>query len=436
MSPARIALGTLLAFWASSACAQSNHLTTLTLRDALQRAFTNDQRIAIARSDETISRLSYRQSRNAFGPTVALEGSYGIAEETDPSDEFVSKMQPSESWNGWVRVSQSLLDARLLPAERREKHRLAASRLDYTNTVRTRLFLVAESYYRTLQAEGMAQSARQALDLSRDEVRRAELRVKAGEARQTDHLRAQVDEARAERIWNEARNDLTIAARELYRLVGLPPDAVVNMVPPEPWPEPGTESLADLFAMSRRHRSDIAAARERIQAANENAKVSNNDRLPKVSLQYQHRVAEPEIFKKGADTWDASLVAQFDLWDKGQKLTTRLQQIERVEQERQRLIDAEKSAEGETERALAELSSARFSYQTAQREAALAEETYRQLSEQARNGLATGLDVSSALVELTRARMERTRLQYQVEIAKLALQTAIGQFPVDLGVKP
>ena len=65
-----------------------------------------------------------------------------------------------------------------------------------------------------------------------------------------------------------------------------------------------------------------------------------------------------------------------------------------------------------------------------------AEETYRQLSEQARNGLATGLDVSAALVELTRARMERTRLQYQIEIAKLALQTAIGQFPIELGAKP
>lgn len=421
---------------ASGTFAQSNSLTTLTLSEALARARTNDQLIAIARGEENINQLAYRQSRKAFGPTVSLEGSYGLSEETDPADEFISKMQPSEAWNGWVRVSQSLLDARLFPAERSEKHLLAASRFDYTNTVRTRLFLVAASYYRTLQAEAMSQAAKQALDLSRDEVRRAELRVKAGEARQTDHLRAQVDEARAERVWNEAKSDLTIAARNLYRFVGLPPDAVVSMVPPAPWPEPGTESLSDLFDMSRRHRSDIAAARERIEVAREKAKVANSDRMPRIQLQYQHRVAEPEIFAKGADTWDASLVAQFDLWDKGRKLTTRLQEIERIEQERQRLIDTEKSAEGETERALAELSTARLSFQTAQREAALAEETYRQLSEQARNGLATGLDVSTALVDLTRARMERTRLQYQVEIAKLALQTAIGQFPEELGVKP
>ena len=65
---------------------------------------------------------------------------------------------------------------------------------------------------------GTAYASTQLADL---EVQRAALRVQAGESRQTDLLRAQVDQSRAERELNESRNDVVLAARELFRLLAL-----------------------------------------------------------------------------------------------------------------------------------------------------------------------------------------------------------------------
>lgn len=404
----------------------------LTLDIALQMALTNDQRIAIARGDEKISGLDYRESKQAFGPTVSVEGDYRTSEGADPKDPFTTKFNPADQWNGWFRISQSLLDARLFPARRRDAALWAASSSDYTNTVRERLLIVAVGYYRAIQAQTIQTVADQALQLANLEVQRATLRVQAGEARQTDLLRAQVDSARAERAFNEARNDVVLAARDLFRLVGLPPEATITVQPPSQLPEPGTDSLPDLLAAGKKHRSDIAAARQRIAAASENEKVAKNDSLPKISAEYDEQLASPDIYQKGRDTWAVYLVAKMDLWDKGHRGSERLRRLERIEQEKRRLEAAEKTAASETERALATLGVARLNYATAQREEELADKNFGILSEQAKNGLATALDVSTALVDLTRSRMDKVRLQYEVEIAKITLQSAIGQFPAPL----
>lgn len=420
---------------ASAARAQTNAPAAppqpvLTLETALRMALSNDHAIAISRGGEKISRLEFQQAKASFGPTLSLEGDYRQSEEPDTTDAFLTKFNPSESWNGWFRVSQSLLDARLFPARRREQAAWLASADDYTNAVRTRLLRVSASFYRAIQAQTIQAVADQAKQLADLEAQRASLRVQAGEARQTDLLRAQVDQSRAERVLNEARNEVVISARDLFRAVGLPAEATVSVQPPAPWPEPASDVLADLLQTCRVHRADIAAARHRIKAAEENLRVVQNDVYPKVELAFSEHVADPEIYSKGRDTWDVVVGAKFDLWDKGQRRTKRLQQLVRVEQARHQLGETEKLASAETERALSALAIARLNHQTAQREEDLATQNYNSLSEQARHGLATALDVSTALVDLTRARMDKVRLQYDVEMAKLALQAAIGQFPI------
>lgn len=403
---------------------------TLTLDIAMRMALTNDQRIAIARSAEKIDRIDFQQSKSAFGPRLDLEGAYRLSEETDPREEFVNKFNPNERWEGTFRVTQSLLDLRLLPAERRERAYWEASASDYTNTVRTRLLIVAISYYRAVQAQMVQAITEQSLQLARLEQQRAELRVQAGEARRTDLLRAQVDVARSERAHNDARNDVVISARGLFRLVGLPPESTVTVVPPTPWPDPTTESLEELLATGRQKRNDIIAARQRLTAAREQLRITNNDRLPKLELEFNDRMADPEYFSKGADTWDLNLVARWSLWDKGLRRASRLQDAERIEQQTQNIAAIEKEAAGEIERSLSLLGTARANLQTAEREESLAEQNYKILSEQAAQGLATALDVSTALVDLNRARTDKVRLQYETEIAKLSLQAATGQFPI------
>lgn len=406
----------------------------LTLDIALRMALSNDHVIAMARGDERIGRLEYEQAKRAFGPTVSLEGDYRRSE--SPTDDFISRFNPAETWDGWFRISQPLLDARVAPARRRDFALWQAGAYDYTNTVRTRLLGVATLFYRAIQAQTIATVAEQARQLAELEVQRAAVRVQAGESRQTDLLRAQVDQSRAERTLNDARNDVVLSARDLFRAVGLSADATVSVQKPAALPEPPLAELAPLLEFTRTNRNDLQSARLRIGAARENAEVARKDKAPKVDLAFNEHVADPEIFSKGRDTWDVAVVARLDVWDKGRRRTKLRQDLERLEQARHALGETWKRAAGETERAMAALGTARLNFATAQREEELASQNYAILSEQAKGGLATALDVSTALVDLTRASMDKVRLEYEVEIAKIALRAATGQMPVPMETTP
>jgi outer membrane protein TolC len=429
----------VLSLLTASAIGQTNGTAVATNAPAVQRAPTlnfetalrltvrNDPVIAIARSAARIDSLEYRQSRKAMGPTAAFEGEYRMNEGGDPSDPFTSKFNPDEQWRGMFKVTQSIYDARISPAESRDLSRAQASASDVTNTIRQRLLLTGVQYFRAIQAQTILNVAEQAKQLADLEVQRANLRVQAGEARQTDLLRAQVDQSRAERELNESRNDVVLAARELFRLCGIPQDSTVNVEPPPSLPEPASEDLNAMLRLARISRADFVAASNRIAAAEQQVRVTKNDFYPKFELQLTETLADPEIYQKGRDTWDILVTAKFNIWDKGARSTRRMQDAERLEQARLQLEQLEKIAATETDRALATLAVARLNFQTAQREEALAEQNYNILSEQAKNGLATALDVSTALVDLGRSRMAKVRLQYEVEIAKFTLYAVTGQ---------
>lgn len=412
---------------APTAVAQQN---VLTFETALRLTLRNDPVIASARSAARISGLDYEQARRAMGPTAAFEGEYRMNEGGDPDDPFINRFNPEEQWRGIFKITQSLYDARVGPAERRELASWRAGTAEYTNAIRERLLITGVAYFRAIQAQTVLTVADQSKQLADLEVQRAALRVQAGEARQTDLLRAQVDQSRAERVLNETRNDVVLAARELFRLCGIPQEATVNVQPPPALPDPATEALGDLIAQGRASRADIAAASNRIAAAREQVTVTTHDFYPKFELQLNETLASPEIYQKGSDTWEVLVTAKLTLWDKRARSTKRLQDLERVEMARQGLVRTEKLAASETDRALASLAVARLNFATAGREESLAEQNYSILSEQAKNGLATALDVSTALVDLNRARLDKVRLQYEVEIAKLALLAATGQLGI------
>ena len=66
---------------------------------------------------------------------------------------------------------------------------------------------------------------------------------------------------------------------------------------------------------------------------------------------------------------------------------------------------------------------------TADRLSQLADEQYITLSEQAKVGEATSLDVSTALLALAEAKLEQINAQHTYEFAKLSLQEVMGLFP-------
>ncbi len=401
----------------------------ITWEAALEMALESSEQIEIQRRQVSIAEQEVGRAWAIVSPRLTATGRYDRPESEIRRDDDV--LVPEDTWRVTLTATQPLFDGRVLSARRgglvleeAEAHTLA-------HTIRTTLFDVSRSYYAVLRAEQQLTIAEQTLSLSTQEVSRAKARFEAGEARRTEYLRAEVDAARASRNVVATRNALETAKSDLARQLGLDPDSAFSVARPDATPDPETEYLSDLVEQALINRNDVAAFRLQLSFTEEELRFIRRGGWPTLELQYNHHFVDPESPTTRNNTWDIAAVARYEFWDGGSRRISRRQQEERVSQAMLRLRDLEKSVQLEVQRALLELRTIREDLQALDKEVRLAEENYRTLSEQARVGLATSLDVSTALNELDRVRTERVTQTFEYELAKQQLDWVTGLFAAD-----
>ena len=398
--------------------------------DALLMALDSDERIEIQRRESEIAGYEVNRAWAIVSPRVSASGQYSRPEEAILRGDSV--VVPEDSWRGSVTARQPLFDGRVLSARRvglaREESeiRLLAHYIQFT------LFDVARAYYHVLSVNDRVTVAGQTLELAGQEVARARARYDAGEARRTEVLRAEVDESRAVRNLVASQNEYEIAMSDLARRIGLTGDHAFRLEPPPAAPEPDSFDRLQLVALALEGRQDLAAARSQMKSRREEHTVIRREAWPTLELQYTHQFVDPESFTTRNNFWDVAAVARMEFWDGGSRRISRRQQEQRIEQAALRISEMERMIEQEVRQALLELDTLVKNLTTLQKEVDLAEENYRTLSEQAQVGLATSLDVSTALTALAQARTELAQQEFDVEVAKQRVDAVAGRFAAGL----
>ncbi len=412
---------------AGSLFADEPEARVLTLEDALWRSLETDERIHIQREQIGIAGLDINRAWTIISPRLEARATYERPESAI-RDEAGRELVPEDTWRGTITATQPIFDGRVLSARRAGIALESAEEYTLAHTIRGALFEVVGAYYETLRAQEQVRISKLTQELASREVERARARFEAGEVRRTELLRAEVDESMARRNLVTARNSLQLALSDLARRVGLPADELLSVTQPDMVEEPETDELYPLYLRALEDRDDLAAARTRVKAAREERTVIRRDAWPTLSVQYNHRFIDPETPTSRNDFWDVAAVARLEFWDGGSRRISRVQQERRIDQASLRVQELEKRIEIEVRQALLDVELLRENVETIKMEVTLAEENYRTLSEQARVGLATSLDVSTALNALDRARTELTQQQFGLEVAKYNLQLVIGRF--------
>lgn len=401
----------------------------ITLDQALRMALESDERIEIQQRQVAIAGRDVNRAWTIISPRLALAGRYERPENEIRRNGDI--LVPEDRWVATINATQPLFDGRVTPAYRAGRAEEGAAMHQLAHAIRTSLFRVSQTYYGVLSARKQVEVAEQTLELTLAEVDRAQARFDAGEARRTEVLRAEVDEARARRNLVAARNAYDVALADLARRIGLPADQSFELTEPAVMPEAEFEDLAILFEEALERRSDLAAARLLVVSAREQGNVLRREAWPTVDLQFTHSFSDPDSPQNPNNSWTAAAVARFEFWDGGNRRISRLQQEDRAYQAMLQARDLEKTIQLEVQQALLDLHNVRENLTALRKEVDLAEENFRTLSEQARVGLATSLDVSTALTELTRARIDLTRQEFDFEVAKQGLDQAVGRFASD-----
>ena len=409
----------------------------LRLEEAYQLALTNEEQVKIAERELAKAQLLPWRAISLLTPRADIAGVFTrnkeeiafTQQQTLPGQAGTpSVIRPLESWQGTFILTQPIFQPSFLPTYRLGKETVQQSKQQYGFTVREILFGVARAYYDALRSREQVRVARDTLKLTKDELKQAQARFRVGEVTKTDVLRAEVEVARAERTLIANQNILQLAFATLARVVGIgEPLRVAEPTPPVSRGEPYERLVEKAYSQ----RQDVRAQASAVEVTRERKNQVLARYAPQVNTQWQYPRLDSPTFANRDEFWVLTLNFQVPLFDGGVRELDLLEQQENLTQSELQLERLKKDVGIEVKQTLLAVETLGATLQTLKKEVSLAQENYKITSKQYAVGLATSLDVNTAINALNQVRTQMIDQTYAYQVALLALDRAVGIFGED-----
>lgn len=419
----------------------------LTLEEAYRLALGNEEQIKIAEHELTKAQILPWRAVTLMTPRAAIDGTFtrnkneiafvrqadgstggGGGTTGNPFGGTTSVIRPLESWQGNFVLTQPIFQPSFLPTLRLGREAVKQSTQRYGFTIREVLFGVVRAYYDTLRSREQVRVASDTLHLTKDELRQAEARFRVGEVTKTDVLRAEVEVARSERAVIANHNTLQLTRATLARAVGVP--GVVRVVEPTP-PVSRGEGYERLLEDALARRQDLRAQVAAIEVAQERKNQVLARYAPQVNTQWVYPRLDTPTFANRDKFWVLTLNFQVPIFDGGVRELDLQEQNENLTQAQLQLDLLKKNVGIEVRQALLNVQTLEATLETLKKEVTLAQENYKITSKQYGVGLATSLDVNTALNTLNQVRTQLIDQTYAYQVALIGLDHATGLFAQD-----
>ncbi len=409
----------------------------LTLEESYRLALSNEEQIKIAEHELTKAQLLPWRAVTLLTPRAEIDGTFTrnkeeisfTQQQTLPGQTGTpSVIRPLESWQGNFVLTQPIFQPAFLPTLRLGREAVKQTAQRYGFTIREVLFGVARAYYDVLRSREQVRIARDTLRLTKDELKQAEARFRVGEVTKTDVLRAEVEVARSQRAVIANRNALQLTRATLARAVGVP--GLVRVIEPTP-PVSQGEGYDHLVEEAYSHRQDLRAQVAGVEVVRERKNQVLARYAPQVNTQWVYPRLDTPTFANRDKFWVLSLNFQVPLFDGGVRELDLQEQEENLVQAHLQLEQLKKNIGIEVRQALLTVETLEATLETLKKEVSLAQENYRITSKQYGVGLATSLDVNTALNTLNQVRTQLIDQTYAYQVALLGLDHATGRFAQD-----
>ncbi len=428
--------GVVLA-WSVSLCAAQ----PWTLERALQQAFaTNpDARIAALRIAAADARLE--QANAAFWPRLQFQSSYTWTD--NPMTVFGAILNQ--------RVYSSSLDFNHVPevdnlntrglvtlplysgGRNKAGHEAAkaggeAARQDSQASQNELGFEVARAFFTVLKTRQFIQATEAAVHSFEQNLAIARKRLEAGTLLQADELGFEVHLARSREDLIRARNAADLAARALRNLLAI---------------EGGEFTVADTVPAIRppdstdfSGRADLAAARQRERAAEQQVRAAKGGYYPQVSAFVS--LDNDRGWKRdgGASSYTAGGLLQWDLWDGNLTRAKVSEASANLSVAREELRKLRLALDLEVETARLDLKAANERMGVMDQSVAQASESAALTQQRFEKGMALSVQLIDAETALISARVRRAEAETDQRIAVAALRKALGWPQLDTLRKP
>jgi outer membrane protein TolC len=429
-------LGLLLSWSLAALCAEP-----CTLERALQQALASNPDARLAQQRIVAAQAGLEQANAAFWPRVQFQSSYTGSD--NPMVAFGSILNQraySSSLNFNDVPSVDDLNTRGLvtvplyaggknTATRRvAKANTDAARQD-NEAVRNALgFEVSRAFYTVLKTRQFIHAAEAGVNSFEGSLAVAKKRFDSGTLLKADVLDIEVRLAQAREELVRARNANTLAVRVLRNLLGIEGGdfEVADTAPPINAPDSGDFS----------GRAELAAARHREQAAEQQARAAKGGYLPRVnafgSLDYDYGWN----YEHGGGSYAAGALLQWDLWDGKMTRAKVAEANANVELAREEQRKLRLALDLEIEQARLDLKAANERLSVTDQVVARAAESASLTRARFEQELALSTQLIDAETALVAARVRRAEAEADRQIAIAAVRKALGLPQLESQSKP
>lgn len=435
-----------LVLLATTSIAAGGQQSTLSLREAIDRALGRNPQAEVAIADRKAAEAQVGMAQTALLPHLnftedisrgndpvfvfgtrlrqqrftASDFALNSLNRPAPIGNFATKLNGSWMLFNWFETRQQLRSARLA----------AESASSMGNQVNQGIVLqVVQAYQAVLYAERQIEVTSHEEQTAAALLKDAQTRVKAGLAVDSDVLAAQVNAAQRqqERIATEGRLDTAWA--ELEAAMGGPvsPRPALKAIDAKSFPE---GVLADAVRSALKTRPDLKALQQQTAAQREAVKASRSDFLPQVGAYGNWEMDRQTFAGNGGNNWVAGVQLTVDILPLGKRAHLALAQAAREKAEAQERAD-------EQQIRLA-VNRAWTGHQTSERMLATARASLDQAAEDIRilrnrygAGLATMTDLLRAEDAQRQTHENYWRAAYGNAVAYAELLYATGQLTPD-----
>ena len=406
----------------------------LTLEEAVKIALQFNERALTAGEELAAAQGLVIQARAAFLPTISTSGTYTRRpfEVTRQIGDTAMVIQSYNALSGTGSLNLTLFDANAIPTFKYYKDSRTAQEFSSAESKRQLSFEVGQAFLTTLSAAQVLQASKHRYEYAKQNLEAAKARFAAGLVSVNDVTRAELELASAEMsvIQGQGRADTTVL--QFGNLLNDQDAAKKALVAPEFLITADASRFADTETMindAQIRRLDLNALRWTAKAQKSLLLQSTLKWFPSLSF-----------FTRGTYTNEAGLTGRNWNWNLGLTFSWSifdglLRNGEYKEQNALASIadlDVKAALRGveinvrETEVSLA---SQRAALKQAEVALDVARKNEQETSELYRQGLASALEVSDATVSLFEAEVAQVNQRFNLGIAFLNLEAALGLDP-------
>ena len=411
------------------------------LQTAIDKAFATHADIKKAEYSLDAARADYNSARESFGPKVTFShnsnrGGYWEEQPVKNNNGDVvgySKNVRGSHTNSF-NLSVPIFNASLLAAEKRSKAAYESKVLGEELAFITLKQNVSSAYYTLLAAIDAQQVCEQSVAALQDHLKNVQAQYDVGVVAKVDLLRSEVELTSAQQDLIKAENRHNIAEARLNNMMGIAQDT--KLVPVEELKYTVyEEALSNCISHAMLHRLDLQQSRLQVKAAEAALNGAKAGWLPSVSGSLSNSWSDDKWPGDKGSNWGGGVGVSMNVFDSGVTKSNVASAKASLMTAKESYRQDKDNVELDVRNCYDTLREAEKRISTTQVAVAKAEEDYHIAQVRYEAGVGTNTDVLDAQVALHQARNNFNSSLYDYNLARAALDTAMGieARPVDYG---